>query len=152
MKKIKLTFDRLDLIRYEDYYFKQHPKAKKSPIKNPYHESINVWMIMKRPMMNALKQRWKAFIMWFIEDQGYTNLRIDRCELTYTVFFPNHRRHDPDNTVPKFINDGLVESGFLIDDDCEHILSLTLKCAVDEVRPRTEIVVKIHDEQKEQTA
>lgn len=149
MREIRLVFDEDTLRRYEERYFTLHPKAKKRPIAHPYHESINVWMIMKRPMMNALKQRWKDFIIWFIEDEGYTNLRIQECEMIYTAYYPNHRRHDTDNSVPKFINDGLVESGFIEDDDSGHISSLTLRCAVDLKRPRTEITVKIFDEEKE---
>ena len=144
MKEIKLMFDEETLRRYEEEcYFVKHPRAKKSPIKQPYHESINKWMIMKRSAMNALKQKWKDFIVWFVEDQGYTNLRIERCEMTYTVYFPSHRRHDTDNTVPKFIQDGFVESGFVQDDDSEHICSLTLNCGVDTQHPRTEITIKI---------
>ena len=48
-----------------------------------------------------------------------------------------------DNSCPKFILDGLCESGFIVDDDCEHLTQLTLRCAVDSNRPRTEIVVSI---------
>lgn len=149
MRTIKLMFDDETLRRYEEEcYFVKHPKAKKKPIKHPYHESINTWMIMKRAEMNALKQKWKDFIVWFIEDQGYSNLHIERCEMTYKCYFATHRRHDNDNTVPKFIQDGLVESGFVEDDDSECITSLTLQCGVDPERPRTEITVKIL-EQKE---
>lgn len=130
------------LKRYEDYYFSIHTRATKKPIKQPYHESINVWMIMKRPMMNALKQRWKDFIKWFVSEQGYDNLHIDRCEISQMIYYPNDRRHDTDNSVPKFILDGLVEGGMIIDDDCHHITKLTLECGIDREHPRTEIVIK----------
>ena len=30
---------------------------------------MNQWMIMKRPMMNALKQKWKDFIKYIIESE-----------------------------------------------------------------------------------
>ena len=90
--KIKLVIDKDVLERYEQYYFELHPRAHKKPIPYPYHESINVWMIMKRPMMNALKQKWKDFICWFVNDKGYSNLHIDRCEISQTVFYPNNRR------------------------------------------------------------
>ena len=102
-------------------------------------------MILRRPAMNALKQRWKDFMVWFIEDQGYSNLHIEKCEMTYTVFKPTHRRLDLDNHSPKFLQDGLVESGFVVDDDMEHITSLTLRGGVDPERPRTEILVKIYE-------
>lgn len=142
MEEIKLIIDEDTLSKYEEYYFKLHPRAKKKPIEHPYHESINKWMIMKRPMMNALKQKWKDFIVWFIEYGGYTNLHINECEMIFTTYFKTKIRHDCDNTVPKFILDGLPESGFIIDDDSKHIKSLTLKCDYDKERPRTEILIK----------
>ena len=98
---------------------------------------------MKRPMMNALKQRWKEFIRWYVEEQGYANLRIDKCEIHQSVFYPTKARHDIDNSVPKFILDGLVESGMIIDDDCKHITKLVLECGVDKAHPRTDIHIKI---------
>lgn len=153
---ILLTIDNSTLSRYEEYYFSIHTKAHKKPIQHPYHESINVWMIMKRPMMNALKQKWKDFICYFIKEQGYSNLRIDKCEIHQTVYYPNNRRHDVDNSVPKFILDGLVESGMILDDDSKHITKLTLECKTDTKNPRTEILIKLlsdtgEPEQKEDT-
>lgn len=138
---IKIVIDNSTLSRYEEYYFSIHKRASKKPIKHPYHESINEWMIMKRPMMNALKQKWKDMIVWLVCDQGYANLRIDKCEIEQVVYYPNNRRHDTDNTVPKFILDGLVQSGMVADDDCNHITKLTLRCGVDIERPRTELTI-----------
>lgn len=140
---ITLTIDGSVLEEYNAYYFAEHPKAHKEPIPHPYHESINVWMIMRRPMMNALKQKWKDFICWFVESKGYSNLHIEKCEIYQTVYYPNNRRHDPDNSVPKFILDGLVQSGMLSDDDSKHIKKLTLRCLVDTEYPRTEITLKL---------
>ena len=145
LKEIKLVFDDNTLVEYEKHYSSIHPKAKKKPIEHPYHESINVWMIMKRPMMNALKQRWKDFIVWFIDNQGYSNLHIEKCELSFTTYYSTHRRHDVDNSNPKFLIDGLVESGFIVDDSSDHVSKIILECAVDANRPRTEILVKIQD-------
>ena len=114
-KHIKLTIDERVLAEYDRYYFSIHTKAAKRPI-------------AQRPMMNALKAKWKDFIVWFIEQQGYTNLRIEKCELVFTTYFNTNRRHDVDNTCPKFILDGFCESGFIVDDDSSHILSLKLMC------------------------
>lgn len=137
-----LTINNQTIVDYEKYYFKHHPKAHKKPIDNPYHPSINVWMIMKRNMMNDLKQKWKNFIIWFVEDQGYTNLHIEECEMKFITYYKTNRRHDIDNSVPKFILDGLSESGMIIDDDSKHITSLTMQCFVDKENPRTEIHIK----------
>lgn len=140
---IHLVINNAVLDEYTKVYFEQHPRAKKPPIKFPYHESINVWMIMKRPMMNALKQKWKSFICWFAERQGLANLNIDRCEITQTVYYPNNRRHDTDNSTPKFILDGLVDGKVIVDDDMRHLTGLHLYCDVDEENPRTELEIKI---------
>lgn len=145
-KVITLVIDGDTLLQYEEYYFSIHKKAKKKPISNPYHESINQWFIMKRPMMNALKGRWKDFIKWFVESQGYASLHIEKCEMKFVTYYQTNRRHDVDNSCPKFIIDGLVEGGFVIDDDMKHITSLTLTCGVDQDRPRTEIYVTVLDD------
>lgn len=138
---LKLVIDNDTLKRYERVYFKLHPRASKSPIENPYHPLMNVWMIMKRPMMNDLKQKWKDFIVWFIKEQGYSNLRINKCEMRFITYYKTNRRHDVDSSSPKFILDGFTESGFVVDDDSLHITSLTLQCFVDKECPRTEIEI-----------
>lgn len=143
MEIINLTIDEAVLKEYDKYYFEKHPRAKKRPIPFPYHESINQWMIMKRPMMNALKRKWKDFIVWYIDTLGYTNLRIDKCEIKQHVFFPNNREHDVDNTVPKFILDGFVESGFIVNDNSKHISELRLRCDTGCSYPRTEFTIYV---------
>lgn len=140
---IRLVVDNAVLDKYNEYYFSQHPRAKKKPIPYPYHESINTWMIMRRPEMNHLKQKWKTFIQWIVKEQGYANLHIEKCEITQSIYYPNNRRHDIDNSVPKFILDGLVDSGMVVDDDCKHITKLILMCGVDTKHPRTIIDIKL---------
>lgn len=140
---IKLVIDSTALANYEKVYFANHPRAKKKPIAHPYHESINQWMIMKRPQMNALKQRWKEFIAWFIENSEHRDMHIEQCELRFITYYGTARRHDIDNGCPKFILDGLCENGFIIDDDSKHITSLTMQCFVDTENPRTEIEVYV---------
>lgn len=138
---LKIIIDKSILDKYSKYYFTYHPRAKKVPIEYPYHPSINTWMILKRMMMNALKERWKDFIVWLIQYLGYKDLNIEQCEMTFISYFPTKARHDVDNTVPKFILDGLVSSGFIVDDDSKHLQSLTLKCGYDKEYPRTEIFI-----------
>ena len=143
MQVIKLVINNAALEDYEKVYFAKHPRAKKKPIAHPYHESINQWMIMKRPQMNASKQRWKEFIAWFIENSEYKDTHIEQCELRFITYYSTARRHDIDNGCPKFILDGLCENGFIIDDDSKHITSLTMQCFVDTENPRTEIEVYV---------
>ena len=137
---MKLILDREVLDKYNQYYFTQHPRAHKEPISNPYHPSINVWFIMKRPQMNALKQTWKEFIIWWVKDLDLPQL--NKVQITFSIYFPTRRRHDVDNQVPKFILDGFVEAGLIPDDDGEHLTSLTLKVGYDKEHPRTEILIE----------
>lgn len=140
---LKLVIDNTALREYEKVYFAEHPKAKKKPISQPYHESINKWMIMKRPQMNALKQKWKEFISWIVENSEYSDVHIEQCEIKFITYYGTARRHDIDNGCPKFIIDGLCENGFIIDDDSKHITSLTMQCFVDTANPRTEIEIYV---------
>lgn len=141
MNIIKLILDQSLLSEYYMHYFSLHPKAKKLPIEAPKHPSINQWVILPRIQMNALKQRWKDFGCWWIRKEGYENMRLEDFEMTFTVYMPTRRRADPDNTVPKFILDAFVESGFIVDDDGLHLKSLTLKTGYDKKNPRTEIEI-----------
>ena len=138
---LKLVIDNDIVDKYHKYYFKQYPKRKKKPIESLTHPSINKWMIMKRPQMNILKQKYKEFIVWFVEENGLTNKRIEKCSMTFVSYFKTKIRKDVDNTVPKFFLDGFVASGLLVDDDSEHLESLTLKCGYDKDNPRTEIYI-----------
>lgn len=126
---------------YTKHYFLEHPRAKNPPIKHPYHPSINEWMIMKRMAMNSTKQKWKDFIIWLVGRAGYTNLGIQKCDIEVFTYYKSNNPHDPDNSVPKFILDGMVDSGMIVRDDHKHVLSLKLQCGVDKENPRTEIKI-----------
>ena len=102
-------------------------------------------MVLPRIQMNALKQKWKDFIVYWINDLGLQDKKLDNFEMIFTTYMPTKRRIDCDNTVPKFILDGFSESGFIVDDDSKHITSLTMECYVDKDNPRTEIEVIIHN-------
>jgi Holliday junction resolvase RusA-like endonuclease len=142
---IKLTLDQEVLDKYNRYYFLEHPKAKKVPIEHPYHPSINTWIILPRIQMNALKQKWKDFVKFWMKLEKLENRQLDNFDIVLTVYFNTKRRHDTDNQVPKFILDGFTESGFIVDDDEKHLHSLTLKTGYDKENPRTEIEVIIHN-------
>lgn len=146
-RDIKIVIDQDAVADYTKHYFSNHLKATKPPIGQPYHPSINQWMIMKRPMMNALKQRWKDFIVWLVDKQGYSNLRIERCQIDVLTVYATNRRHDVDNSVIKFILDGFCDGGLIVDDDIKCVESLTLRCAVEKGNPHTEITIHIIDKE-----
>lgn len=139
---MKLVLDNKTLEKYNQYYFALHPKAKKVPIEKPYHPSINVWFTKKRIEMNALKQKWKDFTVWWVNDLGCQGKLLDRFTMTITIYFPTKARHDLDNQTPKFILDGFIEAGFIVDDDEKHLTSLTFKSGYDKENPRTEIEIE----------
>lgn len=138
---IKLILNNDVLNKYNEYYFKEHPKAKKVPIEHPYHPSINSWFILPRMQMNQLKQKWKDFIIWWIDDLGLSNKKLDNFTVEVIVYFNIKRRHDIDNQIPKFILDGFTESGFIVDDDEHHLTKLILSTGYDKENPRTEIYI-----------
>lgn len=140
-KTITLVLDNSVLERYNEYYFTQHPKAKKVPIEKPRHPSINQWCILPRIQMNALKQKWKDFGVWWLNDIGYAGMMLDDFDVTVVVYFETKRRHDVDNQIPKFCLDFWTESGFIVDDDEKHLHSLTLKTGYDKDNPRTEFII-----------
>ena len=67
--------------------------------------------------MNALKQKWKDFICYLINQLGYKDLKISKCEMEFTSYMKTRRIVDVDAFCPKFILDGFTESGFIIDDN-----------------------------------
>lgn len=140
IRELTLVLDESVLKKYADIYFCYHSKAKKNPVDAPYHPSINTWMVLPRMTMNEVKQKWKGLIVWWIQSMGYDKIHLESCKLIQRIYYPTNRRHDVDNTVPKFILDGFVEAGFLIDDDSTHLRSLLLECGVDKAHPRTEFI------------
>jgi Holliday junction resolvase RusA-like endonuclease len=123
MENIKIVIDKTVLEEYYKYYFELFPKRKVKPIEKPFPPSLNRFTAMKRMMQNSLKQKYKEFSIWLASYYKIANLNIDKAKLSYTFYFPDHRRRDYDNLLltPKFLNDGLVEAGVFIDDDGERL-------------------------------
>ena len=55
---------------------------------------------------------------------------IARAKVTLHYYFKDRRRRDPDNYSGKFILDGLVKAGILVDDSFQ-IIDLELKADID---------------------
>ena len=140
-QSIKFIIDRSTIKKYNLYYFTQYPRRKKEPIVSPIAPSLNQWGIMKRPQANHLKQCWKDFIVWLVQDYNLSNKKIDKCQIVVTYYFRTKQRRDADNYTIKFIGDGLVASGLLEDDDFSHIESLTIMGGYDKNCPRTELTI-----------
>lgn len=139
--KLTLIIDKAQVDAYNAKYKSEHPRSRNVAIKSPLHPSINQWMILRRIAMNQLKQKYGDFTVFVCERLGVNDLAIADCEIEFRTYYPTNRRHDPDNTVPKFFLDGLVAAGVLVDDSDRCIRKLTLMCALDREAPRSEIEI-----------
>ena len=110
-------------------YIESHPKTKKKPIQFSSHPSLNTWIILRRPIMNSLKQKWANFTEFVVDYYGLRDLGISKCKCKHIVFKDSKRRSDVDNYSPKFIFDGFSaeHSGLIVDDSSDCIEELTIK-------------------------
>lgn len=141
MSQIILTIDNSVLEKYNSYYFKKYPKRKKKPIEKPIPPSLNHWMVLPRPQMNGEKQKWKEFGEWLVRYHGFENMKINLCNIIITYYFDSKRRHDADNYTPKNLFDSFTSSGLLVDDDFNHVQSLTIKGDYCKEDPKTIIEI-----------
>ena len=125
--EIEFTEELLEMWTKE--YMKKHPRTKKKPIQFSSHPSLNTWIILRRPMMNSLKQRWANFTEYVVDYYGLRDLGISKCKLTYIVYKDSKRRSDVDNYTPKMILDGFSaeHSGLIVDDSSDVIEELTIR-------------------------
>lgn len=151
-KILRLSITQEDVDIYNKYYSLIHKKAKKMPIDRPIHPSLNQWTTIKnRVMMNAIKQKWKEFAIFWCKYHKLEGMMLDDYAIEYVTYMPSKRRADPDNYTCKFLLDGFVEAGFLADDDGSHMRALILRTGYDKKNPRTDINVKIYnDKDKEE--
>ena len=140
---IKIVIDNKILEKYKEFYFEKYPRRKKFPLKKTISPSINEWMYAKNFMVSKMKKDWKDLIIWLVDYLGYTDLKIKKCREYLNLYFDTNRRHDSDNYVPKFINDGLTASGVIIDDDFSCINTLIVNGVIDIDNPRTEIILEV---------
>ena len=144
MKEYKIVIDNYVLGEYSKYYFGKYPKRRVLPIKKPIPPSFNYFTSIKRIVQNALKQNYKEFSIWLASYYNVANLKLNKAEFIYTFYFPDHRRRDVDNLLltPKFINDGLVEAGVLVDDNGENLRLMFNPFQYDKLNPRVEFVIR----------
>ena len=68
-----------------------------------------------------------------------------RVNVAIRYYFKNKMRKDIDNYTPKFIMDGLVDSGLIEDDNSEVVKNLSVGIFYDKYNPRTEIIITPYD-------
>ncbi|QUH21439.1 RusA family crossover junction endodeoxyribonuclease [Alkaliphilus sp. B6464] len=87
-----------------------------------------------------IKKHWADTIGWLVKKEKIDNA-YKKAVVKITYYFPTKHRRDPDNYSGKFILDGLVRSGILVDDSFSNI-ELILKGDYDRSNPRTEIEIE----------
>lgn len=89
--------------------------------------NLNKYRNMYFHQLNTEKKAWQKLVASAVISQNIKPVK--RIKQTYEFYFKTQCRHDPDNyaACAKFLNDGLVHAGILVDDDFDHIESLTIK-------------------------
>ena len=72
---------------------------------------------------------------------------INKCKMTVVYYFKDRRRHDPSN-YDKILLDCLVEANVITDDNYSVITEFTTIGDYDKNNPRTEIIIEILEENK----
>ena len=97
-------------------------------------------------IINTAKTHWTKYrkmkesedekVCWYATQQKIPLFEKAKLKITY---IRKNSRTDPDNVVvaKKFILDGLVQAGVLIDDTCKHIKGFEESWEVDKEKPRT---------------
>lgn len=102
------------------------------PSLNKYAGRQNVWEYRQD------KDYWKNLCVLYCRPRPQKP--PEYAQVTITFYFDNRRRHDADN-YQKFLLDGLVAAGVIMDDDFSHIQVLC-KGGYDKKNPRTEIEIE----------
>lgn len=71
---------------------------------------------------------------------------IEKCEITFKIFYPTKRLFDLDNVgsvLSKFTHDVLTEAEIIPDDNYQVVSKLTFKFGgIDAINPRAEVEIK----------
>ena len=140
---IKITINDAMVNVYNQLYFNKYPRRKKAPIDKCIPPSLNVWGNLNRIQKNDLKQRWNDFGEWVVEQYKLTDRQIERCRITWNYYFPSKHKRDSSNYVCKQIEDSLVSSGLLVDDNYTVVNPTILQIFYDKKNPRTEIIIEV---------
>lgn len=139
---VVVEFNEELLEEWTQLYFKKHPRARKKPIENCIHPSINKWCILPRISMNALKHKWGEFTKYVLQKQNKEMLGINKCKVEVIIHKATAIRCDADNYCLKFCNDQFVDSGLLVDDSYKVITETTTKIIYDKGINKMEVIFK----------
>ena len=101
--------------------------------------SYNRWHFQEK---NQLKKLFKISIIKNVRELK----PIEKCEITFKIFYPTKRLFDLDNVgsvLSKFTHDVLTEAEIIPDDNYQVISKLTCELGgIDLENPRAEVIIK----------
>ena len=101
--------------------------------------SYNRWHFQEK---NQLKKLFKISIIKNVRELK----PIEKCEITFKIFYPTKRLFDLDNVgsvLSKFTHDVLTEAEIIPDDNYQVISKLTFEFGgIDLENPRAEVIIK----------
>lgn len=101
--------------------------------------SYNRWHFQEK---NQLKKLFKITILKDVRELK----PIEKCEITFKIFYPTKRLFDLDNVgsvLSKFTHDVLTEAEIIPDDNYQVVSKLTFEFGgIDAINPRAEVEIK----------
>ena len=101
--------------------------------------SYNRWHFQEK---NQLKKLFKISIIKNVRELK----PIEKCEITFKIFYPTKRLFDLDNVgsvLSKFTHDVLTEAEIIPDDNYQVVSKLTFEFGgIDAIAPRAEVEIK----------
>ena len=101
--------------------------------------SYNRWYFQEK---NQLKKLFKISIIKNVRELK----PIEKCEITFKIFYPTKRLFDLDNVgsvLSKFTHDVLTEAEIIPDDNYQVVSKLTFEFGgIDAINPRAEVEIK----------
>jgi len=89
--------------------------------------SLNVHLGTHYRTYSAVKNKYKA--IYLTELEKHDKVLLESLELTYEIHLRNKRLVDMDNVVftQKFLQDTMVENGYIVDDSCNILYRNVIK-------------------------
>jgi hypothetical protein len=158
LEKIVITIDRELIRKYNEQYFEEYPKRKKSFFMNNWKSkkkkpkelysvlSLNDLLPINSMSYSNLKSQWGDLGVWVAKEHNLLNKNIENCIVEYRIFSENLAHKDCDNSIggSKLLNDGLfVSSNMMTDDNYSHINPFIGGIEYDKEHPRLEIRITV---------